>query len=304
MEEKKADIEKFRIYEDIIPDFASFMEIIKTPQPYWLRVNTLKIKQQELVNRLQSKGFVLERYENMNAYKIAKMPVKHPGATMEHSLGYYYIQDLSSMAPVWVLSPIPGENILDMAAAPGSKSTMMAEMMENRGTIIANDINYNRLKSLAANIERLGITNIIVTNKDAQTAKWGKFKKILLDAPCSGEGTFRKNPWDFRFATDKERAMLVKQQKKMVENAWNNLEDEGILVYSTCTYHPLENENVVKYAVEKLNMEVISVEVPVPHAHGVMEWKNEEFSFYRKCVRIYPHLMDAGGMFIAVLKKR
>ncbi|RKX39481.1 MAG: RsmB/NOP family class I SAM-dependent RNA methyltransferase [Thermotogae bacterium] len=302
MEEKAIDY--FRKYESIIPDFERFLASLLTPQPYWLRVNTLKISTQKLIERLLQKGFVLEQFGNLNAYKIIEKPVKHPGATLEYSLGYYYIQDLSSMAPVLALNPSNEDTVLDMAAAPGSKTTMMAELMRNEGLIVANDINFNRIKSLAGNIERLGITDVILTQKDARVASFGlKFSKILLDAPCSGEGVYRKNPWGFKGVNERQHRYLGMQQMRMFKNASNHLEEGGIIVYSTCTYHPYENESVVKYAIEKLNLAPIKVKIPIPHTVGVDRWKDETYEFHEDCIRIYPHMVDTGGMFIAVLAK-
>ncbi len=304
MDEKK--LSYFEQYRDIIPQFDKFLESLKTPQPYWIRVNTLKISEEALINHLQRKGFVFERFGELNAYRVVDMPVKHPGSTLEHSLGYYYVQDLASMAPVLALQPKKGDRVLDMCAAPGSKTTMIAEIMGNKGCIIANDANYRRLKSLAGNIERLGITNVIITNRDARSADFGVlFDRILIDAPCSGEGVFRKNPWGFRQITEREHRFLASNQKKMMKNAVRHLKDNGRIVYSTCTFSPTENESVVKYAVEKLNMRVVDVDVPVPHCEGVESWRSEDFSEIRRHVmRIYPHMVDTGGMFIAVLEKR
>ncbi len=295
---------RFEEYREIIPDFPSFLEKIKEEQPYWIRVNTLKIGEKELVDRLVSKGFILERYRELNAYKIKDMPVKHPGATIEHSLGYYYVQDLSSMMPVIALNPKSDERILDMAAAPGSKATMMAEIMKNRGTIVANDVSVERIRALVGNIERLGITNTIVTRRDATKESFAmEFDKILLDAPCTGEGVVRKNP-GYKYPTMRDHMKMHRIQKKMVKNAYRHLHDDGILVYSTCTFNPFENEAVVHYALTELGMEIMDVKIPVPHVGGVVEWKNNLFAEdVRKSVRIYPHLVDTGGMFIAVLKK-
>ncbi len=301
MDEQK--IEYFKQYSEIIPNFDAFMESLDKPQPYWIRVNTLKIREEELIERLGNKGFKLEKYKNLNAYRIIDMPVKHPGATIEHSLGYYYIQDLSSMAPVLALNPQKGEKILDMAAAPGSKTTMLAELMRE-GTIVANDVNFNRLKSLGGNLERLGITNVIITKKDAKSGNFRiEFDKILLDAPCSGEGTVRKNPWGFRVVKDREHKMLARSQRIMLKNASKHVKDEGIIVYSTCTFNPWENESVVEYGIENLNLKPIRFDLPIPHLKGVDEWKEERYEHAEYYKRIYPHLEDTGGMFIAVLKK-
>ena len=291
-------------YKGIIPNFDDFIKKMKEEQPYWMRVNTLKIEERELIRRLESKGFKLERYKNINAYRIIDMPVKHPGATIEHSLGYYYVQDLSSMMPVIALDPEPGDMILDMAAAPGSKTTMIAEIMKNEGTIIANDVSVERIRALAGNIERLGVTNTIITRKNATQDRWKlKFDKILLDAPCTGEGIMRKNP-SYVYPTLREHIKMSEIQKKMVKNACKHLRDNGTLVYSTCTFNPLENEGTVDYAIRELEMQILPVNLPVPHSPGVARWRDYEFTEdVEYAVRIYPHQVDTGGMFIAVLKK-
>jgi len=291
-------------YRESIPNFDAFLESMQKPQPYWIRVNTLKIEEEKLISRLSAKGFKFEKFGSLNAYRIVSMPVKHPGATIEHSLGYYYVQDLASMIPAYVLNPRAGDTVLDMAAAPGSKTTLMAQLMENSGTIVANDTRPNRLRALGSNIERLGITNTVLTKGDARTKKFGMyFDKILLDAPCSGEGVYRKNPKD-KMPGLREHMYLSNLQKSMLKNAWRHLKEHGTLVYSTCTFNPLENEEVVSYAVSKLNMEPLKVEFDVPHCKGLARWRDREYeSVHEYVMRIYPHLVDTGGMFIALLKK-
>jgi len=294
----------FLQYRGIIPDFDDFLSWISRPQPYWIRVNTLKVEENVLVERLSDKGFTLERFSNMNAYRIVDMPVKHPGATVEHSLGYYYVQDLSSMAPVLALKPEPGDVVLDMAAAPGSKTTMMAIEMRNSGTVVANDVSVTRLGALGGNVERMGITNVVLTRLDARKDDFGiKFSKILLDAPCSGEGVIRKNPWGFREPSEREHRYLREQQVRMLKNASRHLIEGGILVYSTCTFHPLENESVVEYGIRKLSLEPVDFQLEIPHTHGVEGWMGEDFPNWKFFKRIYPHMVDTGGMFVAVLRK-
>ncbi len=295
---------KFEDYEDIIPNFEEFLKAINTMQPYWIRVNTLKIGEKELIERLTSKGFVLERYGEMNAYSIMDMPVKHPGATLEHSLGYYYVQDLSSIIPALLLDPKPGDVVLDMAAAPGSKTSLMAELMKNEGTIVANDINENRIKALAGNIERLGITNVVLIRGNGESKNFKMlFDKILLDAPCTGEGTFRKNPKE-RMPNLSAHIRMSKIQKRMMQNAVRHLKEGGTLVYSTCTFSPLENEEIVRFGVEELGLKIKEINLSVPHEKGVKGWKDWNFGdVWKNMIRIYPHLLDTGGMVIAVLKK-
>ena len=292
---------------DFIPDFEEFIRSIEIPQPYWIRVNTLKISEEALVARLEAKGFLLEKFPGLNAYRIVDMPVKHPGATVEHSLGYYYVQDLASMLPPIVLDPHPGERVLDMAAAPGSKTTQMAAMMNNSGTIVANDLRDDRIRALAGNVDRMGALNVIITKGDARYMRWGvDFHKVLLDAPCTGEGVVRKTPKQVMPAM-KDHKRMSRMQKAMVRNAWEHLADGGLLLYSTCTFNPLENEEVVRYAVEEVGFELMDASRNlggIRYERGAREWREWSFEgVYEKVVRIYPHRVDTGGMFIALLKK-
>ncbi len=295
----------FRKYEEIIPDFESFIEALRRPQPYWIRANTLRIKPSELADRLESKGFRLERYRDMSVFRVVDIPVRHPGATVEHSLGLYYVQDLSSMMPPIALAPQPGETVLDIAAAPGSKTTQMAEMMANSGTIVANDVSRERIAALVGNLERLGVTNVIVTLRDGRAASFGtEFDRVLVDAPCTGEGVVRKNPCGFRAPTERDHRSFAGLQRAILRNAFRHLRSGGLLVYSTCTLNPLENEGVIHFAIENLGAEVLPLSLPVPHAQGVEEWNGRAFHpNVKRCARIYPHMADTGGMFVGLLRK-
>lgn len=299
------DFGHFRKYEEIIPDFDSFLEVLGRPQPYWIRVNTLRIEPSELANRMESKGFCLERFGNLPVFRIVSMPVRHPGATVEHSLGHYYVQDLSSMMPPIALAPQPGETVLDIAAAPGSKTTQMAEMMANTGTIVANDVSRERIAALVGNLERLGVTNVVVTLRDGRSASFGlEFDRVLVDAPCTGEGVVRKNPCGFRAPTERDHRSFAGLQKAILRNAYRHLRRGGLLVYSTCTFNPLENEGVIHFAIENLGAEVLSFSLPIPHAQGVEEWNGRAFHpDVKRCARIYPHMVDTGGMFVGLLRK-
>lgn len=287
------------------------MECVATPLPYSIRVNTLKIAPEELVPRLEKRGLVLEPVEWHNWLFVVRDlgGLSGPGATLEHVLGYYYVQELVSALPPLVLDPQPGELVLDMAAAPGSKTTQMAQMMRNKGTIVANDVDLDRISALKSNIDRLGVTNTVITRVDARNFRSSVvFDKVLIDAPCSSEGVVRKDPTAPSKVTLKRIRELSRLQKGMVRRAYSLLKEGGILVYSVCTFAPEECEEVVDFAL-KLGFEAENVEVPLKSVPGLTKWvdeKGREFEFdaaVRKAVRIYPHLNDTGGMFIAKLVK-
>ena len=184
-------------------DFKNYWKIVQTVPVKSLRVNTLKISPKDLKKKLEGKGWKINQpFKNFPEIMIVKSDVQpgELGRALEHLLGYYYLQEIASMLPVLVLKPKPNEVILDLCSAPGSKTTQIAARMENTGTIIANDYKLGRIKILASNLERCGVTNTIITRSTGERIckrlKDEDFKidKILVDAPCSGEGTIRGTP--------------------------------------------------------------------------------------------------------------
>lgn len=303
------DLTHYQRYRKIVPNFDAFSETLTKPLPYSIRVNTLKTTPEKLIPRLEKRGFVLEPVGWHEWFYVVRSTgrLERPGATLEHVLGYYYVQELVSALPPIVLDPRPGERILDMTAAPGSKTTQMAQMMLNKGTIVANDIDSDRISALKSNIDRLGVTNTVITRVDARRFTSSiKFDKILLDAPCSSEGVVRKDPTAPTKISLKKIEYLSRVQKAMVKNAYSLLREGGVLVYSVCTFAPEECEEVVDFAV-KLGFEVESVKLPLKAEKGIRKWVDErgrEKVFdpsVERAVRIYPHMNDTGGMFIAKL---
>src|SRR3990167_1544109 len=225
---KPAFEEKMRALMPDKEDFEKYNKIIHTSPLDFIRCNTLKISPEALLIKLRSKSWQIEQpYPEYPEIMLVTKDLGpgELGNAIEHQLGYYYIQEISSMLPVIALNPEPEDLVLDICASPGSKTTQMAARMENKGTLIANDLKIDRIKILVSNLERCGVTNTIVTKKDAITFSsvisnsQFKFDKILVDAPCSGEGTLRSNPktfqiWNYRFIES-----LSKQQKKFISIA-------------------------------------------------------------------------------------
>lgn len=259
-----------------------------------IRINTLKIDSKELLRRLNQLGVLLRKIPYLkNAYEFeAKFSL---GATNEYLQGYYYLQEAASQVPVEVLNPKPGTKVLDMAAAPGSKTTQLAQVMENKGILVALDSNQARLKSLTNNLERCGVTNCLVYKKDARFSfDLGiKFDYVLLDAPCSGNYCVEEEYFSKRSISDiKERAKL---QRELLKSARMSLEKEGILVYSTCSLEPEENEETVKWFLEKYeDMELLDT--------GLTE--GDEGIDLPKTRRFWPHKTGTQGFFIAKMKKK
>jgi NOL1/NOP2/sun family putative RNA methylase len=234
------------------------------------------------------------------------------GNSLEHLLGYYYIQELASLLPIITLSPKPNELFLDLCASPGSKTTQAASSMENKGTIIANEVNMHREKILASNLERCGVANTIILKRDGETlCKRFKqaeilFDKILVDAPCSGEGTLRSTPKTYLMWNIKTIENLPRIQTKLCESAFEILKKGGEMIYSTCTHAPEENEGVVNFMLEKFNekIELEEVFLPIKTQKGILKWNEKEYNKkIIKCNRIYPQDNDTEGFFLAKFRR-
>lgn len=292
-------------YRDIIPDFEAFMETLERPKPITVRVNRLKATPKQVADALRQRGFNVTPL-SWNEWFLRVEGEGSVAKTLEHWLGWFYMQEASAATAVMALDPQPGECILDLCASPGGKTTQMAELMNNTGLIVANDTNPKRLRALLANLSRLGVINTVVTQWDGRNyPDLGiAFDKVLVDTPCSAEGHARENP-DLRDGADLKFIRSISgTQKGLLRRALELVKPDGIVVYSTCTFAPEENEAVVTYALEKIPCELLPIDLPVPHLPGLTHWEGREFdATMRHCVRIYPHHLDSGGMFIAKLRK-
>jgi len=295
-------------------DFDNYMKVLKILPLKSLRCNKLKISPENLKKRLENKGWKIKQpWKNYPEVMIVKSDLEpgELGRSLEHLLGYYYIQELASMLPVIALSPKPGEKIIDLCASPGSKTTQIASEMANKGLIIANEISMSRLKILSSNTERCGLTNTIITKKEGSALckrlkKSGfKFDKVLIDAPCSGEGTLRSSLKTYSMWNIKNIKSLQRIQKRLILSAISILDEGGFIIYSTCTHAPEENEEVIDYILKNFpGMKLQEINLPIKTRPGITEWQGEKFSKeVKKCARVYPHDNNTEGFFIAKLKK-
>jgi NOL1/NOP2/sun family putative RNA methylase len=295
-------------YLDIFKEKTEdFLESCNYPLIKSIRCNTLKIDCNELIRRLTEKGFTLEKVNWINYGLIVKNKPKRPslGSTVEYLKGYYYIQSLASMIPAEVLRPNKEDVVLDMAAAPGSKTTQMAQLMGNEGLIIAVEKYRTRIKSLMSNINRLGVSNTIIANIDARDLINHNlsFSKILLDAPCSGEGLIPEDSGRKTRTKPEDLYRLSIIQLELLDVAYKLLQDNGDLVYSTCSIAPEENEFVINYAIEELGMKTMRID-KIPGDEGIIEFNEVAFSEdVKNCIRLYPHKHKTEGFFICHLKK-
>ena len=285
-----------------------YTEYIKQDPTRYIRVNTIKTSPESLIPLL------LKDY-SIHAEKVALMPKALKitqeysviGKTIEHIIGEYYIQGLSSMIPPMILSPYEHETVLDLCAAPGSKTTEISEMMLNKGTLIANEISLNRVKMLIYNIDRMNITNAgVLSTKGEWLSKIydSYFDKILVDAPCSGLGIIQKkeeiNKWWSLETTER----LGDLQLRLLIAAIKMVKTGGTIVYSTCTLTPEENEFIIDKALKKYPIEPEDIELPVKSHEGFTSYKGAALDpRLSKTRRILPWEVNSDGFFIAKLKK-
>jgi NOL1/NOP2/sun family putative RNA methylase len=216
------------------------------------------------------------------------------------------------MLPVIALKPKPHEKILDLCSAPGSKTTQIASLMQNTGSIIANEVSIGRIKILASNLERCGVTNTIITKKDGialcnrlQKENF-EFDKILVDAPCSGEGTLRSSPKTYVMWNPNTIKTLSKLQKQLFKSAFEILKLNGELIYSTCTHAPEENEAIANWALEEFKdqIKIETINLPIKPREGLTEWEEEKYSNeVKKTARVYPHDNNTEGFFVSKFRR-
>jgi NOL1/NOP2/sun family putative RNA methylase len=273
-----------------------------------IRVNTLKIGVQELKERLE-KGWKLTpvpwcpdgrwiEHKTADRYDIGNIP--------EHQLGYFYIQEAASMIPPVVLAPQPGERVLDLCAAPGSKTSQLAQAMQNAGVLVANDVQGARLKPLGLNLQRCGVTNGIVTLNANRRFAPRSFDRVLVDAPCSGTGTIRRSLKTMMMWSPGLVRRMASEQRRLLQLGFDLLRPGGTLVYSTCTLEPEENEGVVSWLLEK-NPEgrLEPTELDIKRSPAIREWEGRTYhEDIEKTLRIYPQDNDTEGFFVAKVRKK
>lgn len=280
-------------------------------KPSTFRANTLKISADDLEEELNKGRISTKRVSwYKDAFMLVNQPQKILMETDWYKNGYLYMQSLSSMIPPLIVNPQPGESILDITAAPGSKTSQMAAMMANSGEIIANDKSKVRLFKLKANLQTLEITNTKVLQLPGQFM-WKKFPqyfdKTLVDVPCSMEGRFQcDNEKTYKDWSPAKINFLQNQQKFLLRSAISCTQIGGTIIYSTCTLSPEENEEVIDWMLKKLHGAVILEDITIPHLQyqpGLTKWRNKIFDdSLSRTIRIYPtKVME--GFFIAKLRK-
>ena len=287
-----------------------FLEANETPRPMTIRTNTLKTRRRDLAQTLINRGVNLDPVGDWSKVGLKVYQSQVPiGATPEYLAGHYMLQSAASMLPIIALAPKENEKVIDMAASPGGKTTYIAQLMKNTGSIVANDINKDRLRSLSANIHRLGVRNCVITNYDGRklSKHFSNVDRILLDAPCSGLGVIARDPSIKLQKGDEDVKKCSHLQKQLILEAIDllnaNSTTGGYLVYSTCSVAVEENEEVVNYALSKRYVKLVETGLQFG-VKGYTRFREKRFhptvSMTR---RYYPHVHNMDGFYVAKFKK-
>ena len=293
--------ENFLEHYSELTDIETFKEFCVKPIKKSIRINTLKISVNDFKKISKLKLRQVPWFES--GFYIDEI-VKGLGNTPHHQLGYFYMQESASMIPPLVLAP-ENDLILDMCASPGSKTTEMAQLMDNKGLIVANDYKINRIKSLSANLQRCGVSNTVTTIMEGRFFKNNKFDKILVDAPCSGTGTIRKSLRTIKEWNLNTVKRIAGTQRQLIRTAFENLKENGTLVYSTCSLEPEENEGIINYLLETFeNAKLEKINLKLKSSPVILEYKNNKYSSeIKNCLRLWPQDNDTDGFFVAKIKK-
>lgn len=285
-------------------EYGKYLACFDDPRHYGLRVNTAKISVRDFLEISPFELRPVPWIDNGFYYDGDKcQPAKHP----YYFAGLYYLQEPSAMTPANRLETLPGERVLDVCAAPGGKATELGAKLKGDGVLVANDLSSSRAKGLLKNLELMGIGNVIVLSEEPGRLI-GHFReyfdKILIDAPCSGEGMFRKERRMIRAWEEHGPDYFSKIQKSIVTQAAQMLRPGGMLLYSTCTFSPEENEQTVEYLLSQYpEFSVCDIKEYDGFSQGMPETTETRDERLLKTVRIFPHRMEGEGHFLALLKK-
>lgn len=291
-------------------EYKNFVDSFDRVRYKALRLNPLKLR-----NADKSYAAAVEELSKLWSLKQVPWspmgqyygPEDQPGKHIYHEAGLYYIQEPSAMSPAAYLGAKPGEKILDLCSAPGGKGTQIAGDMMGEGLLVLNEIHPARAKILSENVERMGIANAIVVNEspDSLADRFREeFDRIMVDAPCSGEGMFLKNEEALTEWSEENVALCAERQDTILDAAAAMLKPGGRIVYSTCTFAPAENEGTISRFIHS-HPEFHVAEVPLCEgmSHGRPEWVEKPCDGIEKTIRLFPHLLEGEGHYLAVLEK-
>jgi len=298
----------FERYRDLIEDWEAFVAAVKRPLPTTIWANPLKITPEKLQNLMAEGGVDLTPVPwYPGAFRLPDAVM--PGLRWEYLAGLYQVQEEVALLPALLLNPQPGERVLDMCAAPGNKTAQMGAMMQNRGTLIANDRSNGRMRAARHTFSRIGLVNVTTMTRDGANlpAEIGLFDKIMVDVPCSCEGTCRKDPSVLERSSVGTSKKIARIQMALLRKAVQLCRPGGRIVYATCTFAPEENELVIDAILRESGDELHLCPTVVPElaaSPGLTEWQGQELHpDLHHASRIWPQQNDTGGFFVAVLEK-
>lgn len=298
----------FARYKPIIDEWDAFQEAVLRPLPGIIWANPGKIDPNQLSHLLPSGALAQPLPWHPGAFRLSDG--FSPGSHWAYLAGLYHIQEEVSLLPVHLLDPQPGERILDLCAAPGNKTAQISLAMRNTGTVVANDRNTGRMRAARQALDRLGIFNASTTIYDGGnfTRQAGPFDKILVDAPCTCEGTCRKDASVLHNSLNHSEKM-VGTQKALLRKAVQLCRPGGRIVYATCTFAPEENELVVEAILREYGPEIVRLlPAHVPNftaSPGLTHWAGQKLADSMHCaMRVWPHQNNTGGFFVALLEKQ
>lgn len=284
-------------------EYEAFLRSYGEERRYGLRRNSLKAAEEEFIRVMP---FPLQKisWAREGFYYDA---VSQPGRHVLHEAGAYYIQEPSAMAAVEALAPQPGERILDLCAAPGGKTTQIAGRMLGKGLLVSNEVVAERAKILSQNVERMGIANCVVCSEKPERLSAlfpAFFDRVLVDAPCSGEGMFRKEEAARGEWSEESVSLCAKRQAEILREAAKLLKPGGVMVYSTCTFSPEENEGTISAFLREHEAYFIE-EIPCGNlfSPGRPDWLKEAAPGIEHTARLWPHLLQGEGHFVARLQR-
>lgn len=291
-------------YRDLVDDFDAFLEAATTPLPTCIWANPLRTTAQELEQRLTQQGVPWRRSHSFEGALILPHDVS-PGHSLEYVSGLYHVQEEIALTAVAALDPQPHEKILDLCASPGNKTARMATQMQDTGAVVANEIRRDRLPAMRFNLERLGLTNVIVRHGDGISfpVEAGPFDRVMADVPCTCEGTSRRNRNESLYVPEDVRLRMSRTQGHLLRRALKLTRPGGLLVYATCTYAPEENE-VVLDEVLRHHGRIVPFSIPgLKHVPGVTSWQGRQMrQDLEHAQRYLPHHNDTGGFFVALIQ--
>lgn len=292
-------------YRELIGDeWEPFLDALHRREPQTLRVNRLRTTVAAVRAALESEGFEVAEVEGQPWFLRVLAGPRNVADTFAHWAGWFYMQQAATGLAADLLGARPGERVLDLCAAPGGKTLHLAERMEGQGTVVAAEVNESRIRALLGNIYRLGTRNVLVVAGDGRDFPEGAtFDRVMVDVPCSALGTARRKGGMVPPRSRGFMHKITRTQEALLRRAIALTRPGGTVLYVTCTFSPEENEAVVSRVLADAPVDVEPLDLGLTHAPGVTAWEGERYDErLRHAVRLYPHHLDSGGLFVCRLR--